>query len=294
LASNDLFAPARAAGTFAVRHFQQRRIIHQETRMPHSLIFGNKLGFAAGAMLALTLGFVHSVADAQTTWEQVKASKVLVAGNSGSYPPFEMMNGNTLVGFDADMAAELGRRMGITIKFEIIDFKGMVAALTSKRVNVLISAVTWTAERAERMAFSIPYYNAGIGAMYNEKTAITRPEDLKGRIVGVQLGSSGDSYVREKLGKDVKEIKTYDDILLAVKDLENGRVEAVVNPVPVLRYNAKAAKNVRVTDVWDSRVVGINTRKEDTELMSEINKHLEAMKADGTLERLDRKWFGSR
>lgn len=249
---------------------------------------------AASVVLFYSLVAFVTPATAQTTLEKIRSTKVLVAGNSGSYPPFEMMEGSKLVGFDADMAEELGKRMGVTIKFEIIDFKGIIAALTSRRVDVLISAVTWTPERAERVSFSIPYFNAGIGALYREKTPIATPDDLKGRVVGVQLGSSGDLYVRQKLGESVKEIKTYDDILLAVKDLENGRVDAVVNPIPVLRHNAKAAKGMRVTEVWDSRVVGINTRKEDADLLAEINRHLEAMKVDGTLDRLDQKWFGAK
>lgn len=253
-----------------------------------------KLTLVTAVVLLMSFALPSGTATAQSTLDKIKASKVMVAGNSGSYPPFEMMEGSKLVGFDADLAEELGKRMGITIKFEIIDFKGIIAALTSGRVDVLISAVTRTPERAERMSFSEPYYNAGIGALYLESTPIKTPDDLKGRVVGVQLGSSGDLFVRQRLGDSVKEVKTYDDILLAVKDLENGRVVAVVNPIPVLRHNAKTAKGVRVTEVWDSRVVGINTRKEDTDLLAEINKHVVAMKQDGTLDRLDKKWFGAK
>lgn len=258
------------------------------------LLPARRLALGVATLMLAALATHAPPAAAQGTMEKIRASKVMVAGNSGSYPPFEMMQGNKLVGFDADMAEELGRRMGVTIKFEIIDFKGIIAALTSKRVDVLISAVTWTPERAERMAFSVPYYNAGIGALYRERTPIAKPEDLAGKVVGVQLGSSGELFVRQKLGSVVKEIKTYDDIILAVKDLEAGRVEAVVNPIPVLRHNARASAGVRFTEVWDNRVVGINTRKEDTDLMAEINRHLEAMKKDGVLDRLDRKWFGTR
>jgi len=253
-----------------------------------------RFALAFGTAVAVLCTMHVPSAWAQGTLEKIRASKVMVAGNSGSYPPFEMMQGNKLVGFDADMAEELGKRMGVTVKFEIIDFKGIIAALTSKRVDVLISAVTWTPERAERMAFSVPYYNAGIGALYRERTAIAKPEDLAGKVVGVQLGSSGELFVRQRLGKVVKEIKTYDDIILAVKDLEAGRVEAVVNPIPVLRHNARASAGVRFTDIWDNRVVGINTRKEDADLMAEINKHLEAMKREGVLDQLDRKWFGTK
>lgn len=230
---------------------------------------------------------------AQDTLEKIRKAKVMVAGNSGSYPPFEMMEGNKLIGFDVDMAEELGRRMGVTVKFEIIDFKGIIAALTSKRVDVLISAITWTPERAERVSFSVPYYDAGIGALYRGNAPVSKLEDLKGKVVGVQLGSSGEVFIRNRLGKEVKELKTYDAILLAVKDLENGRVDAVVNPIPVLRHNAKGAKGVQVTEVWDKRVVGINTRKEDTALLAEINQHLEAMIKEGVLARLDQKWFSA-
>ncbi|NDH52147.1 MAG: basic amino acid ABC transporter substrate-binding protein [Betaproteobacteria bacterium] len=235
---------------------------------------------------------IFSFSSAQSTYDKIKTSKLIIAGNSGSYPPFEMMDGNNLIGFDVDLAEELGKRMGVKIKFEVIDFKGLIASLTSKRVDVLISAVTWTPERAERISFSTPYYNAGIGALFREKNPISSPQDLTGKIVGVQLGSSGDLYVREKVGSLVKEVKTYDDIMLAVKDLENGRVEAVVNPIPVLRHNAKSSAGIRVTDVWDSRIVGINTRKEDADLLAEINKHIGAMKSDGFLDRIDKKWFG--
>jgi polar amino acid transport system substrate-binding protein len=248
-----------------------------------------------GWILALAVLALSAVpAAAQTTLEKIKKAGVMTAGNSGSYPPFEIMEGGKLVGFDVDMADEIGRRMGgIKVKFEVIDFKGMVAALTSKRVDTLITALTQTPERMERIAFSTPYYDAGIGALSRPESNIHKPEDLAGKIVGVQLGSSGDAFVREKLGTKVKEIKTYDAILLAVKDLENRRVDAVVNPIPVLRHNARNVKGLVTTEVWDRRVVGINTRKQDTDLLAEINKHLDAMQKDGFFKKLDEKWFGS-
>lgn len=252
------------------------------------------IGLCAAVALAIGGSLITSAgASAETTLEKIKRTKVMTAGNSGSYPPFEMMEGTKLVGFDVDMADEIGKRMGgVQVKFEVMDFKGIVAALTSKRVDTLITALTWTPERAQAIAFSIPYYDAGIGALTKPDSGIKEPDDLKGKIVGVQLGSSGDAFVRQRYGSQVKEVKTYDTILLAVKDLENGRVQAVVNPIPVLRHNSKGTRGLITTAVWDKRVVGINTRKEDTDLMAEINKQLEAMQKDGTMERLDKKWFG--
>ena len=167
-----------------------------------------------------------------------------------------------------------------------------MAALTAKRVDVLITALTWTPERAERIAFSDPYFDAGIGAITPRSSTIEKAADLTGRKVGVQLGSSGERYVRETIGSKVGQLLTYDSITLAINDLKNGRVEAVVNPLPVLRYAVRNDSGFRYTGVWDTRVVGINTRLEDKELLAEINRHLADLKREGFLAKLETKWFG--
>src|SRR5438552_164054 len=100
---------------------------------------------AAAAILATAFP-----ANAQTTLEAVKQKGVLVAGSSAEYPPFEYVADGKLVGYDVDMAEEITRRMGVKVAWEKIDFKGIVAALTAKRVDALITALTWTPERAER------------------------------------------------------------------------------------------------------------------------------------------------
>jgi len=242
---------------------------------------------AAAAILA-----VRSPAHAQNTLETVRQKGVLVAGSSAEYPPFEYVADGKLVGYDVDMADEITRRMGVKVAWEKIDFKGIVAALTAKRVDVLITALTWTPERAERIAFSDPYFDAGIGAITPQSSAIAKVEDLTGRRVGVQLGSSGERYVREAVGSKVGQLLTYDSITLAINDLKNGRVDAVVNPLPVLRYAVRNDAGFRYTAVWDTRVVGINTRLDDKELLAEINRHLRDLKSEGFLAKLETKWFG--
>ena len=73
---------------------------------------------------------------------------------------------------------------------------------------------------------------------------------------------------------DIKEMKTYDTILLALKDLSNKRLDAVVNPLPSIRYNMKAAPGLELTTVWRTAVIGVGIRKEDEDLIAEVNKHL--------------------
>jgi polar amino acid transport system substrate-binding protein len=248
--------------------------------------------FVIATVLAATAAGA-SVCFAADTLATIKQKGVMTVGNSGSYPPFEYMADSKLTGFDVDLADELGKRMGVKIEWMIVDFKGIVAGLVAKRVDVLISAITRTPERAQQVAFSDPYYNAGIGAAVLVNSGIEKPEDLKGKIVGLQIGSSGERYAKSELKDYVTNSKLYDDFVLAVNDLKNKRVDAVINPLPTLRYNTKGVPDIRTTETWNQSDVGINTRLEDTDLMDEINKHLRAMKIDGFLASIDKKWFGT-
>jgi polar amino acid transport system substrate-binding protein len=225
---------------------------------------------------------------------KARAAGALVVGNGGAFPPFEFVENGNLVGFDRELGDEIGRRMGLRIEWQVIAFNGLIAALTSGRVDCLITAMAWTQDRADRIAFSTPYYRTGIAAGYRPGLAINRPEDLAGRVVGVQVGTSGEQFVRNLSAASApKEIRTYNEFPLALQDLVVGRTEAVVNTQPVLRWNVARNTRVRlgVSPVWDARDVGINTRKPDTALMGEINRVLAAMQADGFLASLDAKWF---
>jgi polar amino acid transport system substrate-binding protein len=246
------------------------------------------LGMAAAVLIIATV--VAWPATAQGTLEKIKKDGIIVAGTSAAYAPFEFRENGNLVGFDIDMGDEIAKRMGAKIDWVEIDFKGIVAGLISKRVDVLITALTETPERAAQIAFSLPYYNAGLGAAKKQGSPITAPADLNERNVGVQIGSSGERFVREQI-KGARDVKSYDTILLALKDLEIGRVDAVVNPLPSIKYNMKGLKGIEVTTAWNDSSVGINARKQDTDLMAEIDRQLAALKAEGFLDKLDKKWF---
>jgi polar amino acid transport system substrate-binding protein len=242
--------------------------------------------------LATLLALAAPGAHAQDTLAQIKQKGEMVVGNGGAYPPFDMVIDGQLAGFDIDMGNEIARRMGVKIKWEKIDFSGIIAALTSKRVDLLITGMTKTPERAQRIGFSVPYYETGIAAALKPGVKIDSPKDLAGKVVAVQVGTSGERYVRDNFGSVVKELKVFNEFPLAFADVEAGRADAVVNTLPVVRYNAARRGNkLAVAGPWTSTDVGINARLEDTALMAEINRHLQALKKDGFLAKLDQKWF---
>ncbi len=231
-------------------------------------------------------------ASAETTLEKIKRTGVITSANTFTYPPFGFIDNGNQVGLDIDLGSEIARRMGVSVTFQNIDFRGIIAALTSGRVDTLITALTATADREKAILFSEPYFDGGIGGAYRADNPITIPDDIVGKRVGMELGAAGEFWTREKYGSRVQ-IKTYDTTFLALKDLENGRLDVVVSSLPPMRYAMRRMPSIRISNVWDSRIVGINTRHEDKDLMAEINQHLRAMKSDGTFDKLIAKWFGS-
>ena len=243
---------------------------------------------SAGLAVALIAG--AATAAQADTLDKIKKDGVVVMANGGAYPPFGYVENGTMVGFDIDLGNEVARRLGVQPKWEKIDFSGLIPALNSKRVDMLVTAMTWTADRAQRITFSTPYYNSGIAGGAKPAAHIVKAGDIGGKVVAVQIGSAGERFVRD-LGT-AKEVKTYNDFLLAFADVEAGRADVVVNTLPTVRYNAaRRPSKLAVSETWDKRDVGINTRMDDTRLLEAVNAILADLKREGFLDKLDAKWF---
>lgn len=253
-------------------------------------MFCNLKNLLRGA--ALLCGVVAATgALAQTdTLDKIKKDGVVVMANGGAYPPFGYVENGNMVGFDIDLGNEVAKRLGVKPQWEKIDFSGLLPALTSKRVDMLVTAMTWTPERAQRITFATPYYNSGIAGAFKAGNRVATPADIAGKVVAVQIGTAGDKFVRD-LGT-AKEIKTYNDFLLAFADVENGRADVVVNTLPVVRYNAmRRPSKLEVSATWDKRDVGINTRLDDARLLAAVNVIMADLQKEGFLQQLDAKWF---
>jgi polar amino acid transport system substrate-binding protein len=259
-----------------------------------TLVKGAGILFIATIFLSISALCPLGDAHAQQTLAAIKTKGEVVMGTSGTYPPFSLVRAGQLTGFDIDLGNEIAKRLGVKITWQTFDLPGIIPALTSKRIDVMINSMLKTPERAERMAFSEPYYEGGIVAGYPPNLTINAPQDLKGKIIAVQIGSAGERYVRDNIASIVKEIKTYNDFPLALADVELGRADAVVNILPVMKYNVGLrGGKLKISPTWDNRGSCINVRLNEPELLAAINQILGQLRSEGFLKTLDSKWFGT-
>ncbi len=243
--------------------------------------------------LTLSLGFAFSgSATAQQGYALREAGKLTIA-NGGTYPPMEFMENGRLVGYDVDLGNEIAKRMGLQAEFVVVEYKGIIGTLKSKRTDILISSMTITPARAEQVLFTQGYLDAPIGAAVARKNAGLKADAISADMtVGVEVGSAGAAWARDNI-KNTSKVRTYDTLRQAVSDLNAGRVDLVVNNIPALRHQIKDMAALTVTPNWDERVAGIAVRQEDKALAEKINSILADMRTDGFKARLDAKWFGS-
>ncbi len=227
--------------------------------------------------------------------ERIKKAGVLKVGSDVAYAPFEFMEGDKPVGFDIDIAQEIAKALGVKLQIINTSFDGIIAALKAKKFDIIISAMTITEERKKEIDFSIPYYDSGqIIVVRSDNKDINSEKDLKGKIVGVQLGTTGEltaKKIKDQVG--IKEIRSYETIPEAFMDLELGRLDAVINDLPVSLYYSKNNPKLKcVGKPFTIEQYGIAVRKEDKDLLKKINEILTNLKKTGKYNQIYKKWFG--
>jgi len=220
------------------------------------------------------------------------ANETVQVATDATWPPFEMVDESTkdIIGFDVDLMNAIAEKAGLKIEFVNVSWDPLLSGMATCQYDAAISAMTITAERAEEFAFSDPYFEAGqIVSVAIDNTDITGKDSLPGRLVGAQLGTTGD-IVSTDLGA---EVKAYDDIGLAYQDLMNGQIEAVVADNPLaLEYVGRNSDKLKIVgDVFTDESYGIAVCKDKTDLVEKINQGLSAVKSEGILDQLVDKWL---
>ena len=172
--------------------------------------------------------------------------------------------------------------------------KALFAATTSKRIDVAISSITITPERLKSQSFTQPYYDSDMGIATKTDSPIKAEADLKGKIVGVLSGSTGETWVKAHQEADgFSDVKGYDTQQNLLLDLSAGRVDAAVSDIPGMQYSFTKMKDLTVKErIKTGEQYGLMMTK-DHPLLGKLNDALSAMKKDGTLAAIHKKWFGS-
>ncbi|MCR4401346.1 MAG: basic amino acid ABC transporter substrate-binding protein [Firmicutes bacterium] len=255
-----------------------------------------RLGEIVLLALITAMMIVGGVAAAATddSLAKVKAAGVLRIGVDDAFPPMEYRDEKgKLIGFDVDLADEIGRRIGVAIEWVPTAWDGVILALQSGKFDIILSSMTITEERAKMIDFSPPYIQGAQIVVVREKDdSIKSLPDLAGKVVGSQLGSTGEVAARKISG--IKELKLYGQFTEALTDLAIGRVQAVVLDEFVGRYYVTRRPGVyRVLgERLSEEELGIAFRKGDQSLRDAVCAALEAIKADGTYAAISKKWFG--
>ena len=224
----------------------------------------------------------------------LKAQQVLKVGTEPAFPPFEMQaaNGKGFEGFDIDLFKAIGEESGLEIQFQSMPFDGLIPALQSKTIDAAISGMTITAERGQTVDFARPYFQSGlaIAVRKENKGEIKSFDDLENKKVAVAIGTTGAQEAAKISGVA---ISTFDNSALALQELSNGRVDAVVNDAPVTLYAIKVGNlnNVEVVgELLTEEYYGIALPKNSPNL-EKINDALDELLKTGRYRELYQKWF---
>lgn len=222
----------------------------------------------------------------------------LVVAMEATFPPFEMTNDKgEIIGFDVDLMKAIAAEEGLLVRFKDTAFDSLIPALQSGQIDVVASGMSITPERKLEVLFSDPYIEAGLAiAVSAENKTIRSVEDLKGKVIAVQQGSTGALEAdRLKAAGIVKQVKNYPSVSVVMMELLNGGADAAINDKPVTEaYVAKRAGVLRLLpDVLKSDSYGFAVESSRVELMEQINRGLKTVIENGTYEQLSIKYFGA-
>jgi polar amino acid transport system substrate-binding protein len=256
-----------------------------------------KVGLAGVASSGAMFG-VTSSAFADDTLAEIKKRGVLSTATEMQFPPFDISDNGTYKGLDRDLIDAVGKQMGLKVTYLDLPWTSVLPGLEAKKFDLCIAPVTITKERMKHYAFTVPIADATAALMKRaDDKSLMKPEDIAGRTVGGQKGTSQVAQLKEfaaKLPKPV-EVKEYVDNNQSYADLAAGRIDAAVNSLPNLAYAAQQRSDafaMVAPPFGQPTYFSWVGRLDDTTLIDAINAAILAVEADGTMAKIQKTWFG--
>lgn len=248
------------------------------------------------ALMILTLAFTvlgcNSLSNNQSkgsnddqmseTMKKVKEEGKIIWGTNAAFPPFEMRSGDDVIGVDAEIAAKVAEKLGVELVVVDMNFDGLINALNSKQIDFIGAGFTIKPDREEQVLFTNTYFKAVQKVIVQEgNTDIKVADDLNGKTIGVQSGTTGD-FTAEEFTEDIVRFK---NALEAAIDLNNGRLDAVIidNLPAQMIVDQNPGLLVLDTKVADDEEYAMAVRKGDEDLQAVINEVLAELSASGQI-----------
>ena len=243
---------------------------------------------AASSVAASSEAASTSAAAAELT--TVEAGKLTMATNA-TFPPYEMTtDAGTIEGIDVDTAQAIAEKLGLELQIDDMDFDAALLSVQQGKADIAMAGITVTDERMAVMSFSDSYATGIQSVIVPEGSDIASVDDLAGKKIGTQRGTTGYLYCSDDFGEDA--VVAYDNGLTAVQALNNGQVDAVViDNAPAQEFVA-ANPGLKILDTaYAQEDYAIGVAKGNTQLLDAINGALEELQADGTLQAIVDKYI---
>ncbi|WP_017186282.1 ABC transporter substrate-binding protein [Alkalibacillus haloalkaliphilus] len=217
--------------------------------------------------------------------------QVLEMGTSADFPPFESFNEDgEFVGFDIDLAHKIAEELGYELEISDMNFDGLIGALQSDRVDMVLAGMSATEERQENVDFSPAYHHSGEMFITQEDSDITSIEDIEGKTVGVQLGTIQEEGAQALQADYDFEIHAVDEATNIIQDLLTNRIDVGYIDTTVAEGYIEEQGLAGFVDPTESSPGMAIAFPKDSELQEDISAVIEQFLEDGTIAELEEKW----
>lgn len=230
--------------------------------------------------------------EAEAEGEETAATGgVLTMGTNAEFPPYEYYEGGDIVGIDVEIMAAVAKEMGMELQVEDMAFDSIIPAISSGKVDVGAAGMTVTEERQASVDFTNTYAKASQMIIVKEGSEIAGPTDLEGKVIGVQLGTTGDLYCTD-LEETGSTIERYNKGFEAVQALLQDKIDAVVIDGEPAKVFVEQSEGLKILEeAFTEEEYAMAVKKGNTELVDNINAALEKLEADGTLDEIVGKYI---
>ncbi len=197
-----------------------------------------------------------------------------------TFPPYEFLRGQEIVGIDIEICRAVAQKLGKEFQAETVDFDSVIPAVISGKADLAAAGITVTEDRKQNVDFSIPYVKTGIVVIYRKSNPFKDVQQLKGKKIGVQGGTTSETYVLEQLKQEPDRSRSPAEACAALK---SGRVEFVIADIDPAKNCVKGEADLALSDFITSEEYAVAIRKGQPELLATINATIAELKANGKL-----------